>query len=118
MFRHPPVAVLGMLMLALTGCSQSQHIAPPDAQGQACVRQCSDSRQRCRSSKEQSFKEFNGRYDVQTQGYQNCLHLTQGPQCTQLCPLPTAPDSLDYSTCTQVYDNCVVTCGGRIERAK
>lgn len=120
MFRHTQIAVLGtlMLMLSLAGCIQYQHIAPQDAQGQACVRQCSDTQQECHASRDQSYKEFKGLYDSQNQSYQNCLHFTEDPQLKQMCPQPTVPNSPDYSTCREVYDNCFVKCGGRIERVK
>ncbi|SDI02613.1 hypothetical protein SAMN05216588_11092 [Pseudomonas flavescens] len=115
---HLSLAALALATISLGGCIRYQHIPPHTAEGLACVQRCDDQQRQCRDSRDASYREFKGLYDIQNQSYQNCLHTTEDPNLKTLCPQPTAPDGPDYQACTEVYDSCFTRCGGRIERVK
>lgn len=117
-YRFLPVTLLATLTL-LGGCTQYREVPPQTAEGQACVRKCTEQASECRQRAEASYQGFKVIYDAQNQSYQNCLHNnTRDPNLQSLCPRPTAIDGPDYRICSEVYENCFVNCGGHYEKVE
>lgn len=115
--RFLPVCLLAALTL-LGGCTQYREVPPQTAEGQACVRQCSELAGECRQRAEESYKGFKGLYDIQYQSYQSCLHNSSDPNLQSLCPKPTAIDGPDTSICSDSYKSCFTNCGGHYEKVE
>jgi len=118
--RFLPVCLLAALTL-LGGCTQYREVPPQTAEGQACVRKCSEQASECRQRAEESYKGFKGLYDIQYQSYQSyqsCLHNSGDPNLQSLCPKPTAPSGPDTSICSDSYKSCFVDCGGQYEKVE
>ncbi|UCJ18442.1 hypothetical protein K5Q02_08785 [Pseudomonas sp. MM211] len=104
------------LLTLLGACTQYREVPPQTAEGQACVQQCNETQRACERREDESYQGFKVIHDSQNQSYQNCLHSTEDPNLKTLCPKPTAIDGPDYRTCSEVYKNCFVTCGGSYEK--
>lgn len=115
--RFPPVTLIAALTL-LVGCTHYREVPPQTADGQACVRECTEQTNDCRQRAEDSYQGFKVIYDAQNQSYQDCLHNRSDPTLKALCSPPTAISGPDTSNCSDSYKSCFTDCGGHYEKVE
>ena len=115
-------AVFAVLLAAmeLAACSQLRethynYLPPKDAQGLACVAQCSAANSACLTEADKLAAGERDRCELESrQEYDLCLsrpHMDASPSCEpRRCPV-----SDEAAACDPVYRACFEHCGGTVE---
>jgi hypothetical protein len=103
------------LLALVVGCSQGLYekrlIEPDASQGQSCRNRCELLKTQCRQRQETRERACQDWYNQAKEDYDLCRNGGAGK-----CRSPQTCLGADMSICDRQYENCFITCGGRIEK--
>lgn len=113
-WRRAHLLVGLIALLGLTGCAdrlvERQLIKPTAEEAQACIDRCEIAQGHCEQRQRGREADCQAHYDLLTADLETC-RATPGALCMEPDPCQKA----DLTICKIQYEECVVTCGGRIE---
>jgi len=134
MIMRPLIRILSLLLcFFIFGCTSYEYILPSTTQGKQCVEQCRLTYNSCLSEKKEiatrekercedrSDANYNQCQKISAINYGNCLRYPQkdGEECKpKACYRASCTYTPQTSSCSQSYDSCFVSCGGKIVEVK
>lgn len=100
------------MVALLAGCatSKKEYIEPEGGYGDDCISACNVVRTECRARGQDYHRQCREQYDYQMRQFNFCRQ-----QGGRFCVKPERCRPPELKICSDQYDGCFLSCGGRIE---